>query len=69
MMIDVSLQGIGLVYTPDSEEDRQHVAVGLLVRVLADWSLTVPGFCLYFPGQRQMPAALKALIATIRVDI
>ncbi len=68
MMIDVALQGIGLVYAPDSEENRQHVAAGRLVRVLADWSPTVPGFCLYFSGHRQMPAALKALIATIRVD-
>ncbi|MCT4703839.1 LysR family transcriptional regulator [Enterobacteriaceae bacterium H20N1] len=68
MMIDVSLQGIGLVYAADSEENRQHVAAGRLVRVLADWSPTVPGFYLYFPGHRQMSAAFKALIAAIRVD-
>lgn len=68
MMIDVSLQGIGLVYAPDSEENRKHVGAGRLVRVLADWSPTAPGFCLYFPGHRQISAALKALIAMIRVD-
>jgi len=68
MMIDVALQGIGLVYAPDCEENREHVAAGRLVRVLADWSPTVPGFCLYFPGHRQISAALKALIAMIRVD-
>jgi DNA-binding transcriptional LysR family regulator len=68
MMIDVSLQGIGLVYTADSEDNRQHVAEGRLVRVLADWSPTLPGFCLYFPGHRQLSAAFKALLTTIRVD-
>lgn len=68
LMIDVALQGIGLVYTADSAENQQHVAEGRLVRVLTDWSPTFPGFCLYFPGHRQMSAALKALIAAIRVD-
>ncbi|MFK3703907.1 LysR substrate-binding domain-containing protein [Klebsiella sp. NPDC088457] len=68
MMIDVALQGIGLVYAPDNEENQQHVAAGRLVRVLADWSPTVPGFYLYFPGHRQMSAAFKALISAIRVD-
>jgi len=68
MMIDVALRGTGLVYAPDCEENQQHVAAGRLVRVLADWSPTVPGFYLYFPGHRQMPAALNALIETVRVD-
>ncbi|MCS2161576.1 LysR family transcriptional regulator [Scandinavium sp. H11S7] len=68
MMTDIALQGIGLVYAPDCEKNRQHVAAGRLIRVLADWSPTVPGFCLYFSGHRQMPAALKALISAIRVD-
>ncbi|MBJ3813908.1 LysR family transcriptional regulator [Shimwellia pseudoproteus] len=66
-MIDIALQGIGLVYAADSEENRQHVAAGRLVRVLADWSTTVPGFYLYFPGHRHLSAALNALIATVRV--
>lgn len=47
MMIDVALQGFGLVYAPDNEENQQHVAAGRLVRVLADWSPTAPGFYLY----------------------
>lgn len=68
LMTDIALQGIGLVYAPDSEKNRQYVAAGRLVRVLSDWLPTVPGFCLYFSGHRQMSAALKALISAIRVD-
>ncbi len=68
MMIDVALSGIGLVYVDDNEENRQHVTEGRLVRVLETWSPSFPGFCLYFPGHRQISAALKALIEVIRVD-
>lgn len=68
MMPNAALQGIGLVYAPDSEENRQHVAAGRLMRVLADWSPVIPGFYLYFPGHRQISAAFKALIAAIRLS-
>lgn len=68
IMIDVALKGIGLVYVADNDENRQHVAEGRLVRVLETWSPSFPGFCLYFPGHRQLSAALKALIEVIRVD-
>ena len=39
---------------------------GQLVRVLEDWSPTVEGLFLYYPGRRQVPAALRALIDMIR---
>ena len=33
---------------------------GQLVRVLEDWSPAFKGLFLYYPGQRQVPAALRA---------
>lgn len=39
---------------------------GQLVRVLEDWSPCFEGFFLYYPGHRQVPAALRALIDMIR---
>jgi DNA-binding transcriptional LysR family regulator len=37
-----------------------------LVRVLEDWSPSVQGLFLYYPGHRQVPATLRALIDMIR---
>jgi DNA-binding transcriptional LysR family regulator len=37
-----------------------------LVRVLEDWSPTFEGLFLYYPGHRQVPATLRALIDMIR---
>jgi hypothetical protein len=37
-----------------------------LVRVLEDWSPSVQGLFLYYPGHRQVPATLRALIELIR---
>ena len=39
---------------------------GALVPVLEDWCPPFPGFFLYYPSQRQLPAALAALIETLR---
>ena len=33
-----------------------------LVRVLADWCPAYPGFFLYYPSRRQLPAALRAFV-------
>ena len=42
-------------------------ARGVLVRVLEDWCPPFPGYFLYYPSRRQQPAALAALIETLRV--
>jgi DNA-binding transcriptional LysR family regulator len=39
---------------------------GQLVRVLEDWSPSFEGLFLYYPGHRQVPAALRAFIDMIK---
>jgi DNA-binding transcriptional LysR family regulator len=45
-----------------------ELAEGRLVPLLLDWTPPFPGFFLYYPRQRQMPAALRAFIDFIRAD-
>jgi hypothetical protein len=40
-----------------------------LVRVLDDWSPSIDGVFLYYPGHRQVPLALRALIDMLRAGI
>jgi DNA-binding transcriptional LysR family regulator len=49
------------------EQAPPHLASGALVRVLEQWCPPFPGFFLYYPSRRQHPAALTALIETLRV--
>ena len=67
LMISAALDGVGLLYTAESVV-AEHLASGRLVRVLEDWSPSVPGFYLYYPGRRQTSAALRALVAMLRVE-
>jgi DNA-binding transcriptional LysR family regulator len=60
------LDGVGLAFVHD-EHVAPHLASGALVRVLEDWCAPYPGFFLYYPSRRQQPAALTALIETLRV--
>ena len=65
-MEQAALNGVGLVFTVE-QFAAPHVASGALVRVLEDWCQPFPGFFLYYPSRRQQPAALTALIATLRI--
>jgi DNA-binding transcriptional LysR family regulator len=42
------------------------IATGRLVTVLEEWCPSFSGIRLYFPGPRQMPAGLRALVDLIR---
>ncbi|MDQ0475151.1 LysR family transcriptional regulator [Labrys wisconsinensis] len=55
--------GIALTFEPFAEP---FLRSGQLVRVLEDWSPTFEGFYLYYPGHRQVPAALRAFIDMVR---
>lgn len=65
LMLEAAVAGLGIAYVP------QHAAEpalrgGRLAAVLADWCPPIPGLFLYYPGRRQVPAALRAFIDTLR---
>jgi DNA-binding transcriptional LysR family regulator len=66
VMIRAAVDGVGLAFVSE-ERVAPHLATGALVRVLEDWCPPFPGFFLYYPSRRQLPAALSALIETLRL--
>lgn len=47
---------------------QERIASGALVQVLRDWCPVFPGFFLYYPSRRHQPAALGALIRSLRMS-
>jgi DNA-binding transcriptional LysR family regulator len=66
VVIRAAVDGVGLAFVSEYRV-ATHLASGALVRVLEDWCQPFPGFFLYYPSRRQLPAALSALIDTLRV--
>jgi DNA-binding transcriptional LysR family regulator len=64
--IEAAVAGAGLAWVV---EDRivEHLASGSLIRVLQDWCPPFPGLFLYYPTRKQQPAALTALVKTLRL--
>jgi DNA-binding transcriptional LysR family regulator len=62
-----AVDGPGIAYTLEALAEP-FLRSGQLVRVLEDWSPCHEGMFLYYPGHRQVPAALRALIDMIRVS-
>ena len=67
LMIQAALDGAGLTWVAE-DHVAQHLASGALIRVLEDWCPPFPGFFLYYPSRKQQPAALTALVKTLRID-
>ena len=65
-MVRAALDGVGLAFISDERVEPQ-LKSGELIRVLEDWCQPFPGFFLYYPSRRQQPAALAALITTLRL--
>jgi DNA-binding transcriptional LysR family regulator len=65
LVIQAVLNGVG-VGTAMEESLAAMIARGRLVQVLRDWCPTFPGYFLYYPSRRNQPAALAALINTLR---
>src|ERR1051325_10564191 len=66
ILIRAAIDGVGLAFVSE-ETAVPHLASGALVRLLEDWCEPFPGFFLYYPSRRQQPAALGALISTLRL--
>ena len=65
LAVRAAVDGLGLAYTLDAHCEL-FLRSGQLVRVLEDWSPFLEGLFLYYPGHRQIPAALRALIDMIQ---
>ncbi len=65
LAVRAAVDGLGIACTVEAYAEP-FLRSGQLVRVLEDWSPTVEGLFLYYPGRRQVPAALRALIDLIR---
>jgi DNA-binding transcriptional LysR family regulator len=65
LAVRAAVDGLGIAYTTESLAEP-FLRSGQLVRVLEDWSPSFEGVFLYYPGHRQVPAALRALIDMIR---
>jgi DNA-binding transcriptional LysR family regulator len=65
MILQASLEGLGLAYLP---EDLTISAVedGRLIRVLEDWCPLRPGYHLYYPSRRQPSPAFAVVLDTLR---
>jgi DNA-binding transcriptional LysR family regulator len=66
LVIRAALEGIGLSFVSEGLVESQ-LKSGELIRVLDDWCQPFPGFFLYYPSRRQQPAALAALIDTLKL--
>lgn len=65
VMLDAAMADLGIAYVIEGSA-LAHIASGRLVRMLEDWSAPFPGYFLYYPSRRQMPAVLAALVAILR---
>jgi len=68
LAVRAALDGVALARVP-RHAVAAHLAAKTLVAVLEDWRPRSVGFYLYYPSRRQMPAALQALIDTLKAEI
>ena len=67
LAVRAAVDGLGIAYTIESLAEP-FLRSGQLVRVLEDWSPPFEGIFLYYPGHRQVPAALRAFIDMLRAE-
>ena len=65
LAIRAAVDGLGIAYTIEARAEP-FLRSGQLVPALEDWSPSFEGLFLYYPGHRQVPAALRAFIDMIR---
>ena len=67
LVIQAVLDGAG-IGTSMEQTLESLIAQGRLIQVLKDWCPSFPGYFLYYPSRRNRPAALAALIETLRLS-
>jgi DNA-binding transcriptional LysR family regulator len=67
LVIQAVLDGVG-IGTAMEDTLAGLISEGRLVQVLKDWCPPFPGYFLYYPSRRNQPAALSALIDTLRLS-
>ena len=65
LMADAAADGLGVAYMAEHSA-RAHLDAGRLHTVLDDWLPPILGLFLYYPGHRQPPSALRALIDLLK---
>ncbi|MGK9262925.1 LysR family transcriptional regulator [Sinorhizobium meliloti] len=55
--------GIGYLFEQDI---LPEIKTGRVIRVLEDWTPPYPGLCLYYPGRRNLSAAVRAFLELAR---
>lgn len=68
LMVEAAIDGLGIAFVPEHVAraglDRKKLAI-----VLEDWSPAIPGLCLYYPGNRHVPAGLRAFIDMLKTFV
>jgi DNA-binding transcriptional LysR family regulator len=67
LVVEAVLNGVG-IGTAMEDSITDLIKEGRLVQVLKDWCPSFPGYFLYYPSRRNQPAALSALIKTLRLS-
>jgi DNA-binding transcriptional LysR family regulator len=65
LAVRAAVDGLGIAYTVEALAEP-FLRSGQLVQILGNWSPAFEGLFLFYPGHRQVPAALRALIGMIR---
>jgi DNA-binding transcriptional LysR family regulator len=68
LMVGAAIDGAGLAMVLEPHA-RPHLRAGRLKRVLAEWCPPFPGYFLYYPSRRQVPAGLRAFIDMMRLEL
>ena len=65
-LLDAALEGYALTYAPE-DVIQPYVEAGRLVRVLEEWSPTLPGYRLYYPSRRQSLPAFALVVDALKL--
>jgi DNA-binding transcriptional LysR family regulator len=67
LALRAAIGGLGFAFVNDAVADP-FLRSGQLVAVLRNWSVSYDGYFLLYPGRRQVPPPLRALIDTLRAQ-